>query len=172
MIFIDVTDQSLRAARPGIELVEEVLEDAEFPIYLYGLTSKETVLLAAAASLAQDDTGTGPKPSEVAIAFQCRKEALSLLYGSGLTLADQDFAYLIGSDGVRTTTFHLQSGHAKVITSDFNRLALADSDAWLDDFLAKYGMATQTIETVGRGRTPAVKASRKHINSIDDFLAH
>jgi len=170
MMFTDVTDQTLREARPGIELVEEVLLDSEFPIYLYGLTTKDTVLLAAGASLGMDDAGGGL--AEVGIAFPCRKEALSQLYGSGFILTDQDFAYLLGSDGVRTTQFSGQRP-PKITAMDFTRMALADSDAWLDEFLAQYGKSTPVAATVSRGQEPAIKTSTfsRPRNSIDDFLS-
>ena len=174
MQFIDVDARTLHAARPGLELAEEVLDDST--IYLYGLTSKQTVLLAAQDALTEsEEDGFNEHMTEVAVALYLGKGALSLLFGSGMVLNDQAFSYVSGADGARTSYFTVADSHRgkpKVVIKDLTRMALADSDIWLDEFRQQYGKPAYYETTVDRGATPAVKASsKKHtVNSIDAFL--
>ena len=174
MQFIDVDARGLHAARPGLELAEEVLEDST--IYLYGLTSKQTVILAAKDALAMNEEDGGEEQlNEIAVALYLGKGALSLLFGSGMVLKEQPFSYVSGSDGARTSYFTVTDSpqsKPKIVIKDLTRMALADSDIWLDEFRQQYGKPAYYDTTVDRGDTPAVKTSSKKrsINSIDAFL--
>jgi len=95
------------------------------------------------------------------------------LFGSGVLIRDQEFAYLAGADGVRSASFSTYKGQAKMIATDFTHLALADSVVWIDEFLVQYGTAKPEAKTVSRGEQPAVsRSARKNLtNSIDAFLS-
>src|ERR1700753_2820234 len=97
-LYFEVTEHSLEDARPGLILVEQLLQDENFRPYLYGITTKPEVLLAATAAL-QDDAGedeeiTVPELTEVAVAIPFGSDTVYYLEGSGLLLQNEEFAYL------------------------------------------------------------------------------
>lgn len=183
MRYFEVTDHELQDARPGLLLAEQLLKDDHFIPYLYGLTTKEDLVLSAQEALHdghdEDEEGNPlahPTLTEIAVAIPFSSDTLYYLSGSGLILRTEDFAYNSPNEGPRTESLRWAHTHVKVRMSDFTQLALSSSDSDLDEFLKQYGTkgtAEQPEGTVTRTDTSAVTASqRKPLpNPIDQFLA-
>jgi hypothetical protein len=195
MRYITVTEDELQSARPGLVLVERLDNNGTFAPVLYGVTIKETVLIAANDALERDfdeeEGQTAPSVNEVALAIPFTSDTLALLTGSGLVLKNEEFSYRAGRDNVRTMWINSTNG-VQVTLNDFDTLALSDDDTWLDEFLKEYGVNTGAVEadiTVPRDPVPAVqpepqraqaskRASRTPValsglasSSIDHFLS-
>lgn len=189
MRYIEVTEHELEDARPGLMLIEGLMRnnDVGFTPYLYGLTSKEDVLLAATDCIHDDaeeenSASTEPVVGEVAIAVPFHSDWLYYLSGSGMTLKNEEFAYQTGQDAPRTLSFTFALPHPTIRVSDFSAMALADGPDYLDEFLkdkaarpAEQAQAqARPSAEVSRGPVPATKASAQRkapVNAIDSFLA-
>jgi hypothetical protein len=202
MRYFTVTEEELNSARPGLTLVERLMEDSSsFTPFLYGVTSKESILLSAGDALQDDideeDGETAPSVNEVALAIPMSAEALYLLTGSGLVLKNEEFAYRAGRDNVRMQWLNDRSG-VRVTLGDFDTVALSDGDTYLDEFLKEYGINTGSVGadiTVTRDEIAATRRNQTQaqpeettpqhayasartasarpmtLNSIDNFLA-
>jgi hypothetical protein len=152
MRYFTVTEEELQSARPGLTLVERLIEDhgESFSPFLYGITIKDSVLSAVNDELERDyeeeiDGKTAPKATEVALAIPFRAETIDLLTGSGVALKNEEFAYRAGNDDTRTNWLYARNG-ILVTINDFDTLALSDSDSWLDEFLKQHGFRGGAVD--------------------------
>ncbi len=180
MYYFEVTDHDLQDARPGLELIEKLLaNDASFEPYIYGMTSKPDVLLAAQAALAEDgDEEEVPTLTEVAVALRLTSENILALTGSGVKLQNEEFAYVAG-EGARTLSLRFSRQTPRINAGSLQRLAIAENDMYLDSFLDQYG-GKKTLEgKIERAPVPATKAASRKApkkariapaHAIDEFL--
>jgi hypothetical protein len=179
MRFFEVSSHDLMDARPGLQLVERLLEDEHFTPYVYGMTTDVEILEAAQAAIADDagrdeegNPAANVKLSEVAVAIPFSGDILYSLAGSGLLLQHEDFAYISPNEGARTMSFRWAGVRPRVNLKDFTVLALSDDDMYLDEFLKQNATKQQeeAPATVQRTVPQAVKSSRRIPNPIDEFL--
>lgn len=183
MSFFEVSAHDLQDARPGLQLVERLLDDEQFEPFVYGLTSDPDLLDAAKAAIIDDageDEEGNPLPTpeitEIAIALHFSGDYLYYLAGSGLLLQQEEFAYFSPNEGARTLSFRWSGIRPRANLKDFSVLALADSDMELNEFLKQNAKRPQVTPGNKVERTPtqqAVKNSSEklvHLNPIDTFL--
>src|SRR5271168_4730870 len=149
--YVEINAERLSHLHEGLELLEQVDRDAmrTLDLFLYGLTNNPQILDAAKEAIAEDAeiAEEDVQLSEVAVAIPVGSDIIYYLDGSGLILRKEDFAYMgSGGEGVRTMSFAFSHYKPRVTLSYFNKMALASSDAWLDEFLRKEGSgATATV---------------------------
>jgi hypothetical protein len=142
--YIDVQAADLDKLHDGLKLLEMVDLDAVrgLDLYLYGISNNPQIVDAAKEAIADSEEldESDVQLTEVAVAIPLSSDTSYYLNGSGLILRREDFAYLGGGgEGVRTLSFAFSHYHPRVALNYFQKLALASSDAWLDEFLRKEG---------------------------------
>lgn len=142
--YIEVSAEDLDKLHDGLKLLEMVDRDAvsNLDLFVYGLSNNPQIVDAAKEAIADSEelAEEDVQLSEVAVAIPMSSDTSYYLAGSGLILRREDFAYMgSGGEGVRTQTFAFSHYHPRVSLSYFTKLALASSDAWLDEFLRKEG---------------------------------
>jgi hypothetical protein len=142
--YIDVNPERLSNLHGALELIESVDRDAfrNLDLHIYGITNNPQIVDAAKEAIAEnaDVSEEDVQLSEVAVAIPLSSDIIYYLAGSGLNLRREDFAYQgAGGEGIRTMSFTFSHYKPQVTLSYFSKLALASSDAWLDDFLKKEG---------------------------------
>jgi hypothetical protein len=142
--YIDVNPERLSNLHGALELIESVDRDAfrNLDLHIYGLTNNPQIVDAAKEAVAEnaDVAEEDVQLSEVAVAIPLSSDIIYYLAGSGLNLRREDFAYMgAGGEGIRTMSFTFSHYKPQVTLSYFSKLAIASSDAWLDDFLKKEG---------------------------------
>ena len=142
--YIDVNPERLSNLHGALELIESVDRDAfrNLDLHIYGITNNPQIVDAAKEAIAEsaDVTEEDVQLSEVAVAIPLSADIIYYLAGSGLNLRREDFAYQgAGGEGIRTMSFAFSHYKPQVTLSYFSKVALASSDAWLDDFLKKEG---------------------------------
>jgi len=166
MRYIEITEHTLEDARPGLILVEQLMRDEEFTPYIYGMTTKEVVLMVAAEAIADnegpDDDGNlnTPTLTEIAVAIPLDSDALYYLQGSGLLLQFEDFSYkLPGSgEGTRTDTLSVTGTRPRVHLNDFTALAIAQDSLFLDNFYDQYAAKELEGHAEVKREEPAIEA--------------
>jgi len=156
--FIEIDESKLVALHDGLDLLEMLDRDAmsELDLYVYGITTNEGVVDAAREAIAdsRDVTEQDVQLTEVAVAIRLGADTIYALHGSGIRLDNEDFAYMgEGGEGIRTLAFTFSRFKPTATLGYFNTLALAMSDAWLDDFLRKHGSAAPAKVTPAVHRT-------------------
>lgn len=164
--YIDITPERLSEIHAGLELIEQVNKEAvrDLDLYVYGLTDNYQIVDAAKEAVAEDSevTESDVQLAEVAVAIPLSSDIISYLAGSGLKLRREDFAYMgSGGEGVRTMSFAFAHYKPTVVLGYFSKLAVASSDGWLDDFLAKEGtgkpaQVTQNVHRTEEATQPGV----------------
>lgn len=148
MRYLEVSKEELQNIRPALALLERVHHemDSEIADYtIYGIVTKPLVLTAAQETeeywADMDEEESAPQFREIALSIPMSSDNLYYLTGSGLYLHDITFAFFGGEDeGVRTRRFEANAAHGvKIHLDDFNHLALADGDVWLDSYLQNHG---------------------------------
>jgi len=142
--YIDVNPERLSNLHGALELIESVDREAfrNLDLHIYGITNNPQIVDAAKEAIAEsaDVTEEDVQLSEVAVAIPLSADIIYYLAGSGLNLRREDFAYQgAGGEGIRTMSFAFSHYKPQVTLSYFSKVALASSDAWLDDFLKKEG---------------------------------
>lgn len=150
--YIDITAEELHKLREALTLLEQLdLEKiSQLDLYVYGLTQDAVVIDAAKEALAEylsDETELTEEDiqlSEIAVAIPVSADNLYYLTGSGITLRDEEFTYQgSGGEGIRQADFSFAHYRPKATIGNFSRLALADSNSWLDRFHKQYGTKAQ-----------------------------
>ena len=167
--YIDVSPEDLEKLHEGLKLLEMVDRDAVngLDLFLYGISNNAQIVDAAKEAVADNEelTEDDVQLAEVAVAIPLSSDTSYYLNGSGLILRREDFAYLGGGgEGVRTLTFAFAHYHPRVTLSYFTKLAIASSDAWLDEFLRKEGtnkpaQITQNVRRTEEATQPNVPAA-------------
>jgi len=142
--YVEINAERLSHLHEGLELLEQVDRDAmnTLDLYLYGISTNPQIIDAAKEAIAEDAEleESDVQLSEVAVAIRMSSDIIYYLDGSGLALHKEDFAYMgSGGEGVRQLSFAFSHYKPRVTLSYFTKIALASSDAWLDDFLRKEG---------------------------------
>ncbi len=179
MRYTTVTKQVLSSFGPTLGVLERI-NDESLDIFLYGLSRDPGLLAKAEDALEYFMDGEGvevPKLTEVAVCIPLGEDILYYLEGSGLILRDEEFAYLSGSDAVRTNTLRFSGLQARVAVDAFTEMAIATSDSWIDDFLTKHGTAVPEQEEVSRDESATKEEKPKASvppptpsNPIDNYL--
>ena len=156
--YVDVTSERLSNIREGLTLIEQVDRDAanNLDLYVYGITSDPQIIDAAKEAIADSEEldESDVQVAEVAVAIPLSSDTIYYLTGSGLILRREDFTYQgRQGEGVRTQTFAFSHYHPRVTLNNFSKLAVASSDAWLDDFLKREGSNTPAQITPNVRRT-------------------
>jgi hypothetical protein len=145
MRFVTTTKEELAALREGLDVLSK-LDDTEsrtVDIYLYGVTSSQTLIDSVKESIAGaiDEDETDIKiAGDVAIAIPLSSDILYYLTGSGLQLKNEEVAYSKGGgNGIDMTSLVFAGFRPKVTTALFHTMAIAREDIWLDKFLQQYG---------------------------------
>jgi hypothetical protein len=167
--YIDVNPERLSNLHGALELIESVDREAfrNLDLHVYGITNNPQIVDAAKEAIAEnaDVTEEDVQLSEVAIAIPLSADIIYYLAGSGLNLRREDFAYLgAGGEGIRTMSFTFSHYKPQVTLSYFSKLAVASSDAWLDDFLRKEGTnkpatVTQNVRRTEEATQPGAPAA-------------
>lgn len=183
--YIDVNPERLSNLHEALELIESVDREAfhNLDLHIYGLTTNPQIVDAAKEAIAEEAEAAEEdvQLSEVAVAIPLSSDIIHYLAGSGLILRREDFAYVGGGgEGVRTMSFTFSHYKPRVTLSYFNKLAIASSDAWLDDFLRKEGSGkpatvTQNVRRTEEATQPGIPPSpsgrtSSKINWLDEFL--
>jgi hypothetical protein len=142
--YIDVQPADLDKLHEGLKLLEMVDRDAVagLDLFVYGISNNPQIVDAAKEAIADSEEldESDVQLAEVAVAIPLSSDTSYYLNGSGLILRREDFAYLgSGGEGVRTLSFAFSHYHPRVALNAFTKIALASSDAWLDEFLRKEG---------------------------------
>jgi len=156
--YIDVNPERLSNLHGALELIESVDREAfrNLDLHIYGITNNPQIVDAAKEAIAEsaDVTEEDVQLSEVAVAIPLSADIIYYLAGSGLNLRREDFAYQgAGGEGIRTMSFAFSHYKPQVTLSYFSKVALASSDAWLDDFLKKEGSGKPATVTQNVRRT-------------------
>jgi hypothetical protein len=140
MRYSTISKEILSGFRTTLSVLEQVSDDP-LEVYLYGLTTNPGVLAKAEQALEYlgDEGDEAPDLRQVAICLRLTDEAIRLLEGSGLTLEDEEFAYVRGKDSARTNSIRYGKSPARITDEDFTEMAIATTDTWVDDFLTKHG---------------------------------
>jgi len=164
MSYTSVTESELQAARPGIDLLQSIMDGEAFEPFLYGITTNAGVLLNVAEALdsgVEEGGQAAPSVTEVALAIPLSSDHLHYLTGSGLTLSNEAFSYIAGPDGARTDWLPSNGSKVKVTLRDFAELAICSGDMELDEFLKQYGVKSAKPDaTVARDAVSAVQPQR------------
>jgi hypothetical protein len=168
--YIDVRPEDLDKLHEGLKLLEMVDRDAVagLDLFVYGISNNPQIVDAAKEAVADDAEldESDVQLAEIAVAIPLSSDTSYYLNGSGLILRREDFAYLGGSgEGVRTLSFAFAHYHPRVTLSYFTKIALASSDAWLDEFLRKEGtnkpaQITQNVRRDEEATQPQVPAAQ------------
>jgi hypothetical protein len=140
----DIDETGLNKLHDGLDILESLVRDAvqELDLFLYGLTQSETIVDAAREAIADaaDLDESDVQLSEVAVAIPLSSDAIRALIGSGFKARREDFAYTgTGGEGIRTQSFAFSHFKPVLALSEFSQMAIAQSDAWVDDFLKQFG---------------------------------
>lgn len=167
--YVEINAERLSHLHEGLELLEQVDREAmkTLDLFLYGISNNPQIVDAAKEAIADSEelAEQDVQLSEVAVAIPLGSDIIYYLDGSGLILRREDFAYMgSGGEGVRTQSFAFSHYHPRVTLSYFSKIALASSDAWLDDFLRKEGsgqaaQVTQNVRRTEEATQPAVPAT-------------
>ncbi len=167
--YIDIDADRLSHLHDGLELLEQVDRDGmnNLDLFFYGLTSNAQIIDAAKEAIAESEevAEQDVQLAEVAVAIPLGSDTVYLLIGSGMPLRREDFAYMGGGgEGVRTQSFMFAHFKPRVTLSYFSKVALASSDAWLDDFLRKEGtnkpaQVTQNVRRTEEATQPGAPAA-------------
>ena len=172
--FIDVTEEQLLQLRGSLELLGMLDRDKikDLDLYIYGMTNNQGILDAAREAIAEEsyDENISEEDvtlTEIAVAIPVYADNIYYLTGSGIRFGNEEsFVYTSENEGARSATF--ASAHFKphVSLADFEHLSIADSDAWLSDYLSKFGTrgAAQIKQNVQRSEEatqPGVPAPAK-----------
>ena len=166
--YIEVDAERLSKLHEGLELIESVDREAfrNLDLHIYGITNNPQIIDAAKEAIAESEelTEQDVQLAEVAVAIPLSADTIYAIAGSGITLRREDFAYMgSGGEGVRTMSFAFSHYRPKVVLSYFSKLAVAASDAWLDDFLRKEGTnkpatVTQNVRRTEEATQPGAPA--------------
>jgi hypothetical protein len=156
--YIQVSSERFSEMHETLALIEAVDRDGFYnlDLYIYGLTTNPQILDAAKEAIAEEAeiAEQDVQLAEVAVAIPLSSDIIYYFAGSGLTLRREDFAYMGGGgEGVRTMSFAFAHYRPKATFSYFSKLALANSSAWLDDFLRKEGSGKPATVTQNVRRT-------------------
>lgn len=156
--YIDVNSEQLSNLHEALNLLESVDRDAfsGLDLFIYGLSDNPQIVDAAKEAIAESEevSEEDVQLSEVAVAIQLSADMIYYLAGSGLRLQREDFAYMgQGGEGVRTFSFAFAHYKPTANLGYFKKLAVASSDAWLDDFLRKEGSGKPAVVTQNVRRT-------------------
>ena len=162
MRYVEVSKEELQNLRPALSLLERVNHETESVMAdytLYGITQNPNVLKTASEEVAYGDST--PQLHQIALAVPLSSDILYYLTGSGLKVGHLAFAYFgEGSEGILTESFFAQT-EDKVTLDDFQHLAVADGDVWLDDYLQKHGQeqtpASQEVQRDAEATLEAVE---------------
>ncbi len=167
--YFDIDADRLSHLHDGLELLEQVDRDGmnNLDLFFYGLTSNAQIIDAAKEAIAESEevAEQDVQLAEVAVAIPLGSDTVYLLIGSGMPLRREDFAYMGGGgEGVRTQSFMFAHFKPRVTLSYFSKVALASSDAWLDDFLRKEGtnkpaQVTQNVRRTEEATQPGAPAA-------------
>ena len=167
--YIDVRPEDLDKLHEGLKLLEMVDRDAVagLDLFIYGISNNPQIVDSAKEAVADDAEldESDVQLTEVAVAIPLSSDTSYYLNGSGLILRREDFAYLGGGgEGVRTLSFAFAHYHPRVTLNYFTKIALASSDAWLDEFLRKEGsnkpaQITQNVRRDEEATQPNVPAA-------------
>jgi hypothetical protein len=140
----DIDEDRLSKLYDGLDVLESIALDAvhDLDLFLYGLTQSESIIDAAKEAIADDADldESDVQLSEVAVAIPISGDSIRALMGSGFRARQEDFAYMgTEGEGIRAKSFVLSHYKPVLAVSEFSQMALAQSDAWLDDFLKQYG---------------------------------
>ena len=155
MEYFEVGKKELVALMDGLVLIERVSRDnaSELSLYLYGVTNDPTLLGEAKAAIIDsaedywDEEGNSTLSDEdvslpeIAIAIPLSADTLYTLLGSGLDNTNLTFAYNTGGgEGARTSYFQgPYRGRVRITLQRLSKVALAEEDFRLRDFLAEHG---------------------------------
>lgn len=164
--YIEIDAERLAKLHAGLELLEQVDRDAigSLDLFLYGLSNNPQIIDAAkeAVAEAEEVSEEDVQLSEIAVAIPIGSDIIYYLDGSGLILRREDFAYMGGGgEGARAQSFAFAHYKPRVTLNYFTKLALASSNAWLDDFLLKEGsgataQVTQNVRRTEEATQPGV----------------
>lgn len=168
--YIDVNPERLENLHEALELIESVDREAfrNLDLFIYGITNNPQIIDAAKEAIAEnaDVAEEDVQLSEVAVAIPLSADIIYFLAGSGLKLHREDFAYAgAGGEGIRTMGFAFAHYKPTVNLGYFSKLAVASSDAWLDDFLKKEGSGkpatvSQSVRRTEEATQPAVPSAQ------------
>jgi hypothetical protein len=150
MYYLETTADDLMKLREGLSLLERLNRDlvSGLDLYVYGITRSPAILDACREAIAANGEEEIDEESiqltEVAVALQASPDILYYLTGSGAKLGRGDeFVYQgEAGEGIRKLDFSLSRVRTAVTMEDFQHLALAESNVWLDKFLTQYGTKT------------------------------
>ena len=147
MYFQETTAEDLMKLREGLGILERLSRDlvSGMDIYVYGVTTSPAILDACREAIAANGEEEIDEESiqltEVAVALQASPDTLYYLTGSGVKLGRGDeFVYQgTAGEGIRNIDFAFSRVKPLATVADFQHVALAESDAWLDKFFTQYG---------------------------------
>ena len=141
--YIDIDEERLLKLHDALETMEMLNQEAmqEFDLQLFALTQAPSIIDAAKEAIADnsDVAEEDVQLTEVAISIPLGADTIYALGGSGIRLRDEDFAYIGESGGAKQSYFSLSNYKPNVALSELTRLAVASSNAYLDEFLTQYG---------------------------------
>ncbi len=146
--YVDVTEEELAGLRESLSLLErlDIAKIDTLDIYVYGMTKSPALLDAAREAVAgysnEEISEEDVILTEIAIAIPLSADNLYYLMGSGLKLhREETFSYIGGQgEGPREVNFGYATFRPQVTLADFEHIAMADSNGYLDRFLTKYGV--------------------------------
>ena len=155
MDYFEAREEDLVALEGGLRIVEHLNREkaGELGICLYGLTSDQWLLAEAKEAIIESaeeywdengDTTLADEDvtlSEIALSIPLSADDIYALLRTGFRVKDLDFAYNTGGgEGPRTGHFYESRwSQSKVTLKKLSRMALANSDLELRDFLIKSG---------------------------------
>jgi hypothetical protein len=148
--YVNVTESQLISFRDSLSLIDHLDPDKSqtLELFLYGIVSSVGVVDAAKEAIAQTSkqqiTETQVQLSQVAVAVPLSSDTLYYLTGSGLKLHREDFVYVSGNDGPRQGSFSFSHYKPTLSIRDMQGLVLADSNAWLSQFIRQAGTKLST----------------------------
>jgi hypothetical protein len=163
--YINVTEEQINSLRDALSLLDHLNPDksATLDLYLYAMVNSVGVVDAAKEAVAetaeQEMDETQVQISQVAVAVPVSSDTLYYLAGSGLKLHREDFVYVSGNDGPRQGSFAFSHYKPTLSLREMQNLVLADSDAWLDQFVRQSGTKAPATTKIPRDAAAAAAES-------------
>jgi hypothetical protein len=158
MEYTEVSADDLMKLREGLSILEKVDRDlvSGIDVYVYGITNSPAILDAAREAIASDSgdelNEEDIQLAEIACAIVATPDTLYYLTGSGVKLGrGNEFSYQgEAGEGIRTVDFAFARIQPIATVSDFQHLALAKTNGWVDKYMAQYGTKTPVKVEVQR----------------------
>jgi hypothetical protein len=192
MEYVSTNPEQLGHLQLGLDILSHIHEDlVPGSLYLFGLLKPDSTVLAEVNDAVWEDLYAGEEHSNninvttAAIAIRLSGSVLNALLGSGLTVRDSEFCFIL-NDEVKTSSFSYSNRQPRVTISEFSHVALSHDSYPLTNFMRTEGIAqdktnpgviNRTEQAIGDHGGAASPKQHTHVSALNvkevaDFLAN